>query len=154
MCYTYHVLFPLKFAYCWRFSHIHQTEVFAKTKLKAWEKFMIYQRGRDRGQSHLSFLSLFLCCKIFILSDRYPIILEIFPIWVNCDLDFAKIGSQQICIEHLLYAEHIARFCKHTGDTQIMVLPTKGARKLVGKTHIKEVISLIKCKRTEFRSQL
>lgn len=38
--------------------------------------------------------------------------------------------------------------------TQIMAMPTKGARKLVGKTNIKEVISFIKCERTEFGSQL
>lgn len=88
--------FSLKFAYSWLFSYIHQTGVFAARKWQGQNQRAggnpWYSRGSNRGQSHLSFLSLFLCCNIFIL-DRYPIILEIFPIWGNCDLDFTKIVS-------------------------------------------------------------
>lgn len=60
-------------------------------KLKGSGRSMMYCRGRDRGQIHFSFLSLFLYWKILLQTDRYPVSLDFFLISRNYDLDFAEI---------------------------------------------------------------
>ena len=112
-------------------------------KIKGSRKSKIHCRLRDRRQIFLSFLNLFLYCKIFIQTDRYPITLDFFLISRYCDLDFAKIVDQSASIiEHLIHVQHVARLCRQVGDNSV-ALPTKGTRKLVRKTNGKEMISLL-----------
>ena len=62
-----------------------------KTKFKEWGRSMIHQTGRDRRQSHLSFLKLLPLLLDSYSNRQVSNILDIFPSWENCDLDFAKI---------------------------------------------------------------
>lgn len=101
MCYTYHaflIFFPkvclLEAILPYPPDRGVYSHEMTEDKLKGSGKSMIYGRGRDRGQIHHSVLSLFPYGKIFILTDRYPIILDFLLIGENCDLDFAETVDQ------------------------------------------------------------
>lgn len=118
-----------------------------KNKLKSLGKSMIYCRGRDRGQTHLSFFSLFLSCKIFIPTDRYPIILDLFSymgkLWPRFCQDSKSVGKYLLSIYYML--SPLLDPADTLVTTQNAAPSTKGARELVGKTNTKEIISFSKC---------